>query len=565
MAAASSPRAPPTPTPLPRPLELVLLGGGHAQIEVLRRLPEFDPRVRVTLVAREVRAPYSGMLPGVVAGFYARREAHIDLRALAQARGGGRCRVVRGEAAAVDVPGRRVLVRRTAEDEGAAAQPLEWMPYDLLSINVGIEPEAAAGPAAGPAAAAEEVEENEDEGKRSARVTPVKPISSFLSRWEDEVLPRARRALEARAAQEEEEQEQRDGGSARPAERRLFRVAVVGGGAGGVELAFAVAQRLSREWERAWRRLCRRRRRRQEAGTSAPRTPPPPPVRVTLYSRGPILPGAPAAARAKFLRLASPDGAAASGSGSAAGLVRIRESEGGVTAVERGGTLRLGRRGGEEEEEEAPFDACLWCTQAAAPGWFASPPSRGLPLDARGFLRTRATLQLFSPPPPAQGGGGGEEGAAAAAAAASSSPSSPSALDDVFAAGDASSIEGHPRPKAGVYAVRAGPFLAENLRRRSHFLAEASAAAAAAAAAETPPSPPPLLAFLPQRRALALISAGAGWALAARPPLPLCPGGAWAWAWKDRIDRAFVRRYDPAAGAARGGGDDDESDDDGGP
>jgi selenide,water dikinase len=155
----------------------------------------------------------------------------------------------------------------------------------------------------------------------------------------------------------------------------------------------------------------------------------------------------------------------------------------------------------------------------------------GLPLDARGFLRVRPTLQL-----------------------ASSSPEGGGALDDVFAAGDAAAIEGYPRPKAGVYAVRAGPFLAENLRRRARWLAEE----ASSSSSPPPPPPPALLEFRPQKHALALISAGTKWAMVVRPPFPLCPSGEWAWRWKDRIDRAFVRRYDPlsAARAGEGGGDD---------
>jgi selenide,water dikinase len=536
-----------------RPRHLLLLGGGHAHVQVLRALlPRLDARrARVTLVAREPLAPYSGMLPGVVSGAYAPRQAQIDLAALAARAGGGGdgsvCRVVRGEAAAVDVPGRRVLVVAAGADGGGGrGAPEQWVPYDLLSINVGIEPSGVVPGEGG--------------------VTPVKPIGGFLERWERDVLPRARRALEERARdeasrrrrrrrqEEEEEEEEEEDGDATTRRRREeespppFRVAVVGGGAAGAELAFAVAHRLGgREWGQAWRRGWRSSSSSLSSSSSPSSSPPPPPppvapVLVTVYSRGRILSKAPAAARAALLRLASPD------TPGPAGLVRIRELRGGgvVGVGPPGGLLRLARAEPGAPEFE-PFDACLWCTQASAPSWFARPPSRGLPLDARGFLRTRPTLQL------SLAGGAEEE------EEEEEEDEAASALDDVFAAGDAAAIDGHPRPKSGVHAVRAGPVLAENLRRRAEWLADV---AAAGAAASPPPPPPRLLEHLPWKHVLALVSAGPDLAVAVQPPIPFCPSGAWVWKLKDQIDRAWVRKYDPVAAAARVASDQGDDDDD---
>lgn len=168
--------------------DLLLLGGGHAHVEVLRRLALRPVSgLRVTVLCREPHTPYSGMLPGLTAGIYGFDDAHIDLRRLAWRAG---ARFLAGAATGLDPTARRVACRDRP--------PLR---YDLLSINTGATPSL-------------------DVPGAADHAVPVKPIARFLERW---------RALRERVAA-------RDGPT---------RIGVVGGGAGGVELLLAIRRALS--------------------------------------------------------------------------------------------------------------------------------------------------------------------------------------------------------------------------------------------------------------------------------------------------------------------------------
>lgn len=366
--------------------DLVLVGGGHAHVEVLRRLAERPiPGVRPILISPDTHTPYSGMLPGLVAGVYAWEECHIDLRPLCRG-AGAEFWTTRVEA--LDAGGRTV---RCADGRTQA--------FDVLSLDVGSAP----GVGAVPGAADHSV--------------PVKPVPPLLDAW---------RAVADQCGR-------RGSGP--------VRIVVVGGGAAGAEVALAMRQRC--QMDRAQ----------------------PHPEIALLADR--LLPGHGALARRLVSR---------------ALLAR------GVRLLLRRRVVRLAP--GEihcETGEVVPADFVVRATGASAAPWIAA---SGLSTDDRGWVAVNNSLQSVS-------------------------------HQSVFAAGDVAALLSRPLPKAGVFAVRQGPVLAENLRRSL--------------------GGEPLLAYRPQRHALAILSTGDGSAIASYAGLAW--QGRRVWRWKDRIDRAFMRRY----------------------
>src|SRR4051794_20588645 len=108
---------------IPIAQDLVLVGGGHAHVHVLKRFGmQPVPGVRLTLITRDGETPYSGMLPGYVAGLYSFDECHIDLMRLARFAG---ARLIHDEATGLDRAERRGVLR--------APPPL---PHHLLSPRI---------------------------------------------------------------------------------------------------------------------------------------------------------------------------------------------------------------------------------------------------------------------------------------------------------------------------------------------------------------------------------------------------------------------------------------------
>lgn len=390
--------SPSTPS---QPAELVLVGGGHSHLVVIKQLGQQPlPGVKVTLISKHLHTPYSGMLPGVIAGHYQLPEASVDLKALCQWAG---IRFVEAEVTALD-----------ADRQSIHCHRLPAIHYDYLSINTGSEPALGAINGAAQSGIA------------------IKPIEPFLLHWQ-QVLDRL------------------------AAQPQPYRLAIVGGGAASVEIALACQYRLHQTLGAAARLvdiqlLC---------GTSqllAGHN-----RRVQAFMRQQLT------ARGIRLKLHHP-----------------------VHSVEHhaGGYLLYS-----DQDYRQAVDEVIWAVHAGSPRW---PQQAGLHCDDGGFIRVNHALQSLSHP-------------------------------TVFAAGDIAHFSPRPLAKSGVYAVRAGYLLADNLRRLCRGQA--------------------LLAYRPQRRFLSLLMTGDQQAIASKGRFYLA--GRWVWRWKDWIDRRFMAQFVPPATAVK--------------
>lgn len=359
--------------------ELVLIGGGHTHALVLRKwgmAPQ--PGVRVTVVNPGPTAPYTGMLPGYVAGHYSRDDLDIDLVRLARFAG---ARLVVGSATGIDLSSRRIEI-----DGGA-----RWLGYDTASIDIGI------------------TSDMPDIPGFAEHGVAAKPLDWFASAWAT--------YLEGTT----------------PA-----RIAVVGGGVAGVELAMAMAH------------ACDMRGRAKH---------------VTIVEQGRALEGLPDAA-ARRLRSALKEHA-----------IDLLENAS-VTQLRDDGLCLSGGR-------TVASDFTVGAAGARPHPWLTE---TGLVLKG-GYVRVTADMRTSDP--------------------------------NVFAAGDCAYLSHAPRPKAGVFAVRAAPVLYHNLR--AHL------------------SGRPKKVFRPQKSFLKLISLGEKSALAEKAGAAV--SGPMVWRWKDWIDQRFMEKF----------------------
>jgi selenide, water dikinase len=379
---------------------IILLGVGHTHAHIVRMWAMAPlPESRLVCLSDFPTATYSGMLPGVLAGNYRREQMEIDLVRLCSAAG---ALLITDPVTGLDLDRREVLFQERP--------PLE---FDLLSIGIGSVPKVNAKLAS------------------DARVVPIKPMQTFLERLETPLLGKLNEKREQAGTP--------------------LRVVIVGGGVGGVEVAFCLPRFIAS--------LARRPEQAEQ---------PQPDCRVTLIHGGEeLMPDASSALRRRVERSLRERG------------IEIRSGHR-VSAVSRD-EVQL------DDGTTLPADLVLWSTGAAPPPLLGR---LGLPLDERGFLLTEPTLKTTAPVP-------------------------------VFVVGDTGTIRDQPVSKAGVYAVRQGPVLWNNIRNAFQGR--------------------PLDAYRPQRRFLKLLNRGDGTALGEYGSYAF--EGTWAWRLKDWIDVRFVEKY----------------------
>lgn len=277
---------------IPYKKDLVLVGGGHAHVQVIRMLAMKKALgdVRVTLISDESTVCYSGMLPGCLAGLYRPDEMEMELRPLCTWAG---IRFVRARVSGLDPALQQVFF-----DDGRP--PLA---YDALSINVGSIPRGMDTP-----------------GVREIAV-PTRPLGLLLKR-----------------VHQFDANHRSDG--------RPLRIVIAGGGAAGVELAFAMHSRWGERFA---------------------------PVQISLVdSQTTLLTGHRPRVTAIIGRYLEEKGIAC--------LTGLR-----VVGVDEKSVHF-------EDHPSLPFDFLLWATGGAPPGLLKE---ANLATSDAGFIRVRPTLQAM--------------------------------------------------------------------------------------------------------------------------------------------------------------------------
>jgi pyridine nucleotide-disulfide oxidoreductase family protein len=389
----------------PQPIvkDLVLIGGGHSHAIVMRMFGVKPlPGVRLTLITAASQTAYSGMLPGHIAGFYSHDECHIDLRPLANF---AQAQFYVDTVVALDLENNKVLCAN-----GLVVD------FDLLSIDIGSTPATISVSGAAEYAIA------------------AKPVSQLLEHWYE--------LIEAVGKNPQEP----------------ISIAIVGGGAGGVELALSIQSRLHQILDKTQQPIKN--------------------LELHLFQRSiELMPNYHQSVRHQIQQILTEKGI----------KLHLGESVCKIAPTTHKKTKEIFEIKC-ESRLTVECNKIFWVTQASAPQWLKN---AGLGTDEQGFILVEDTLQSQT-------------------------------HSQVFASGDIATMVNHPRPKAGVFAVRQGKPLFENLQRI--LLGK------------------PLKPYRPQKQYLSLIGTGDERATATRGPFTLPPHKL-LWCYKDWIDRRFMERF----------------------
>jgi selenide,water dikinase len=402
-----------SPKTSPKEQHLVLIGGGHAHVQVLKALNAGSrpAHLRVTLIDTEQSASYSGMVPGCIAGAYHADQTLLDLVSLCS---WASIDFIHDRVTDIDLDNKRIYLRKQQQHQESDSD-CEYLTFDAVSMDIGsTSRDIYTIPGA------------------AEHTIPTRPIHKLVERLEV-----ARKSVSAVVDAQEQH--------GAPA------MVIIGGGAAGIELSLSVTSR----WKKAH-----------------------PDMACTLLDAGTeLLPQESDTARREIRQILTDHGVTVQHE------CKVQEIT--ETAV----ILNNGKH--------IPFTHCIWATGAGAqPLVKHLETERGLECSDHGWIQVEPTFQSTSHP-------------------------------FLFAAGDCANIvnlKNNKRspPKAGVFAVRAGPILIENLTR---YLEGRE-----------------LKCYEPQDDFLKLIGCGDGQAIGFRFGLSM--RGSWVWKLKTQIDCNFMKLFD---------------------
>jgi len=488
---------------------LLLVGGGHAHIQVLKSLnwASRPDDLDVTVVDLTSTPSYSGMVPATVAGLYKPDECQIQLKSLTE---WSKINFVQGEVIDIDfvVPittsgtsdddddtttannnnssssssdtskkknVATVLVKKAKEEYGAESEENGSKTIHIPFDVISLDIGSAS--------------RGIDDVKGAREYTiPTRPISNLVN-----IIERTTEQLKQQQQQQRQQQTERTSGSVPPSTTPIIDVVVVGSGAAGIELAMAL-------WGR-WKPIVTKKS--TNTGSDNNNENENELFRITLLDAGKeLFPNETEMNRQALRRVLNERS------------IKIRH---GVKVDEVLDDKKIVLSTG----ETLHFTHCLWATGATSHPLASKLSQKGLPIvEDRGWIRVNQYLQSVDT----------------------------TNFPHVFAAGDCCTIERRsggeddgsdilpPPPKAGVYAVRAGPILIENLISSLYskrIIHDVDSGYESDDKTLTP--------YIPQGDFLKLIVCGDGKALGFRFGVPLY--GKWVFKLKDAIDRSFMELF----------------------